>query len=230
MNKRIFSKRILENEPELIQKAIKFVKDFFLGESSGHDYYHTIRVFRTATQIAELEKNQNYVNIEIVKLSALLHDVDDYKISPKTYKNKGNAVAFLRENFVDEDEISKIVEIIGEISFVGIDSVAPKSIEGKIVQDADRLDAIGAIGVGRAFAYGGKKGREMFNPEIEPKLNMNEEEYKNNNSSTINHFYEKLLILKNLMNTDSGKKLAKHRTNFMNNFLDEFFEEWDGNL
>ena len=217
-------------ESEVVQNAIKFAKEFFCAEASGHDFYHTIRVFRTATQIAELERKQGDVNTEIVKLSALLHDVDDYKISPNTHENKANAVKFLRENLVDEEEISKIVEIIGEISFVGTDSVAPKSIEGKIVQDADRLDAIGAIGVGRAFAYGGRKGREMFNPDIEPNLNMNEEEYKNNNSSTINHFYEKLLILKDLMNTESGKKIAEHRTNYMNGFLNEFFEEWDGNL
>ena len=222
---------VFKNEPELIQKANKFVKNFFIGESSGHDYYHTVRVFRTAKQIAEMEiKDGKNLDMEVVLLSALLHDVDDYKLSPNTHKNKDNAISFLKENSISEEKIQMIVNIINQISFVGTDSVAPDTIEGQITQDADRLDAIGAIGVGRAFAYGGRKGRAMFDPEIEPNLDMNEEEYKNNNSSTINHFYEKLLLLKDLMNTNSGKKLAEHRTRFMNNFLDEFFDEWDGNI
>jgi len=215
-------------EKDLIINAVSFIKVFFKGESSGHDFYHSIRVFRTAHTIAKNEEKNQKVNKKFVYLSALLHDVDDRKISPETYENKDNAEKFLKDNGVSSEEINIIKKLIDDISFKGKDTVTPDTIEGKIVQDADRLDAIGAIGIGRTFAFGGKNGRDMHDPEQKPNLNQSSEEYVKNRSTTINHFYEKLLLLKDLMNTDSGRKIAIHRTNYMIDFLNEFYDEWDG--
>ena len=215
-------------EDNLIKKTISFVKDFFKGESSGHDFYHTMRVYRTAKQLAKIESKTKNVDITITLLASLLHDVDDFKVSPETNNEKSNAVKFLRENNISEENIKKIIKIIEDVSFVGKDSVTPSTLEGMIVKDADRLDALGAIGVGRAFAYGGKKGRAMYDPNVMPNLNMDETTYKNYDSTTINHFYEKLLLLEDLMNTSSGKEMARHRTEYTKNFLNEFLTEWNG--
>ena len=207
----------------IIDKCLEFVKDFFKNEYSGHDFYHTYRVYNIAKKIAVKEK----ANSEIVMLAALLHDVDDIKISPNTYENKDHARNFLKINNIDSNTINLICNIIDEISYKGTDSVIPTTIEGKIVQDADRLDAIGAIGIARAFAYGGNHNRVMYDSTIKPNLEMNEEEYRNHVSTTINHFYEKLFNLKDLMNTNTGKELAISKDEYMRDFVKRFLEEWE---
>ena len=218
----------LDEKSEIINSAIDFVSEFFKNDSSGHDFSHTMRVYKLAKHILEIELRTKLINSGVVLLSALLHDVDDYKLSSKTQEKKENARKFLKKNNVSDEDISKIVTAISEVSFFGKDSVVPSTIEGKIVQDSDRLDAIGAIGIARTFAYGGKHGRPLYDPDIKPNLNMDKETYKNSKEPTINHFYEKLLLLENMMNTDTAKKIAKERTAFMQSYLDEFFDEWDG--
>ena len=198
--------------------------EIFARDFSGHDFYHTMRVYKTAVQIAVREN----ADILTVQLAALLHDVDDIKLSPTTYSVKKNAVDFMKQNKLSDEIINSVCKIIEEVSFAGTDSVVPSSIEGKCVQDADRLDAIGAVGIARAFAYGGNKGRKMYDPDIKPMTNMNKEQYRqNDNSTTINHFYEKLLLLKDMMNTETAKKIAERRHAFMQTYLDEFLAEWN---
>ena len=180
----------------MIENAIKYVKQIFADDCSGHDYHHTMRVYRLAVQIVKKEN----ADLLIVQLAALLHDVDDAKLSPETHATKKNAVDFMESNGVDNEIIEAVCKIIGEVSFAGTDSVVPSTIEGKCVQDADRLDAMGAIGIARTFAYGGSRGRKIYDPEIKPLVNMNKEEYRQNqNSTSINFFYEKLLLLKDMM-------------------------------
>lgn len=209
----------------MIENAIKYVKQVFADDYSGHDYHHTMRVYLLAVQIAKQEN----ADIQIVQLAALLHDVDDAKLSSETYATKKNAVAFMESNGVDNEIIETVCKIIEEVSFAGNDSVVPSTIEGKCVQDADRLDAIGAIGIARAFAYGGSKGRKIYDPEIKPLVNMSKEEYQQNQDSTsVNHFYEKLLLLKDMMNTETAKRIAEHRQVIMENYLEEFMAEWEG--
>ena len=208
----------------LINKGIEFIKSYFENECSGHDYFHTLRVFKMARTIA-LKEN---ADINVVSLASLLHDVDDRKISPLTNKNKDNARKFLKENNVSEDDIELIVQIICEISYKGSESIPALTLEGRIVQDADRLDAIGAIGIARAFTFGGNHNRVMHDPDVLPKLNMTEEEYKNHISTTVNHFYEKLFNLKELMNTETGKQLALERERYMKEYIDRFLDEWEG--
>jgi uncharacterized protein len=211
-------------QEEIINQALEYVKKIFESDYSGHDYFHTLRVFKMATHIA-IEEN---ANLEIVQLAALLHDVDDIKLSPTTYSVKKNAVDFMKQNKLSDEIINSVCKIIEEVSFAGTDSVVPSSIEGKCVQDADRLDAIGAVGIARAFAYGGNKGRKMYDPDIKPMTNLNKEQYRqNDNSTTINHFYEKLLLLKDMMNTETAKKIAERRHAFMQTYLDEFLAEWN---
>jgi uncharacterized protein len=208
----------------IIENAIKYVHEIFARDFSGHDFYHTMRVYKTAVQIAVREN----ADILTVQLAALLHDVDDIKLSPTTYSVKKNAVDFMKQYKLSDEIINSVCKIIEEVSFAGTDSVVPSSIEGKCVQDADRLDAIGAVGIARAFAYGGNKGRKMYDPDIKPMTNMNKEQYRqNDNSTTINHFYEKLLLLKDMMNTETAKKIAERRHAFMQTYLDEFLAEWN---
>ena len=209
---------------EIIALAMAYVKEKFENEYSGHDWFHTLRVFRTATRIAEAEG----ADVVIVQLAALLHDVDDRKLSPETYAEQKNARNFLAENGVEESVICEICRIISEVSFVGRDSVVPSTLEGKCVQDADRLDAIGAIGIARAFAYGGNHNRLMYHPDIAPNPNMSKEEYIKSNSTTVNHFYEKLFKLTDMMNTDTAKLIAKERDEYMKAFISEFMDEWEG--
>ena len=205
--------------------AIDYIKGIFSEDSSGHDYYHTIRVYKLATEIAKQEN----ADIHIVQLAALLHDVDDVKLSSETHSTKKNAIEYMKSNKIDVRIIDAVCKIIDEVSFAGIDSVVPSTIEGKCVQDADRLDAIGAIGIARTFAYGGSRGRMIYDPNIKPRIGMGKEEYQRNQKSTsINHFYEKLLLLKDMMNTTAGKKMAKHRQLVMEEFLQEFMSEWQG--
>ena len=209
----------------IIENAIEYVKQIFANDYSGHDYHHTMRVYRLAVQIAKKEK----ADLLIVQLAALLHDVDDAKLSPETYATKKNAVDFMESNGIDNKIIEAVCKIIEEVSFAGTDSVVPSTKEGKCVQDADRLDAMGAIGIARAFAYGGSKGRKIYDPEIKPLVNMSKEAYqKNQNSTSVNHFYEKLLLLKDMMSTETAKKMAEHRQAIMEVYLEEFMSEWEG--
>lgn len=214
------------NDPLLIQHTIAFVKETLKNAEGGHDWFHIERVFNTTSLISNYEK----VNILIVQLSALLHDIAD----PKFYdgdETVGPTMAsdFLTSQKVNQDIIDHVVNIIKHISYKNSlekDQKVFNSLELEVVQDADRLDAIGAIGIARAFNYGGFKNRELYNPEIPPKLDMTKEEYKKSNTPTINHFYEKLLLLKDKMNTQTGKKLAEERHQYMLGFLKQFYSEW----
>ena len=214
---------------ETIEKTIAFVKQTLENAEGGHDWFHTQRVFNNALLIAKDEPSANPL---IVGLGSLLHDIADSKfhngdetIGPKLAKN------FLDTIKVDKNVVAHVVNIIKNISFKGgnvAQSFASKELQ--IIQDADRLDAIGAIGIARCFNYGGFKNRPLYNPDIPPKLNMNKEEYKNSNAPTINHFYEKLLLLKDRMNTPTGKKMAEERHTFMMSYLEQFYREWRGNV
>ena len=208
----------------LIERAQTYVKNKFENEFSGHDYFHTLRVFKMATRLAEREGAE----VETVQLAALLHDVDDRKISPSTYQVQMNARAFLSSNGVESQRIEQICQIIREVSF-GSNNSAPTTLEGQCVQDADRLDAIGAIGIARAFAYGGNHNRHMYHPDIRPNENMTKEEYLKSESTTINHFYEKLFKLTAMMNTKAAIQIAEARESYMKAFVAEFMDEWDGN-
>ena len=209
---------------ELIERAMTYVRDKFETEFSGHDFFHTLRVYQMATRIAECEG----ADVTIVQLTALLHDVDDRKISPDTYQSQANARNFLLSNGVDSDTIERICGMIREISFSANNST-PATLEGRCVQDADRLDAIGAIGIARAFAYGGHHNRHMYHPDIKPNVNMTKEEYVKSESTTINHFYEKLFKLTALMNTQTAMRIAQARETYMKEFVSESMDEWEGN-
>ena len=216
------------NQETVIQKTIDFVKEVLSDAEGGHDWWHIFRVWKISKHIAQTEK----VNMFIVELGALLHDIADSKfydgdeeIGPR------KAREFLSSLNVQEDVIIHVENIISNISFKGGKHTQKfKSPELDVIQDADRLDAVGAIGIARTFNYGGHKGREIYNPEIKPNLNMTKEEYKSSNAPTLNHFYEKLLLLKDRMNTKTGKSMAENRHKFMEQFLDEFYKEWNGEL
>ena len=209
----------------LIEKALASVKKLFEGNSDGHDFFHTERVYKTALKLAKTEN----AGLEITALAAILHDADDRKLSPETCENKLNAGNILTELGIDSERQTAILKIISEVSFVGTDSPVPETKEGKCVQDADRLDAMGAIGIARAFAFGGSRGRQMYNPDIKPTLNADSRTYaKIENSTSVNHFYEKLFLLKDMMNTEAAKRIAKEREQFMKEFLEEFYKEWNG--
>lgn len=210
-------------EIRIIAEAEKYVQELFAHDYSGHDVWHTMRVTRNAAQIAAAEK----ADLFIVQLAALLHDVDDIKLSPETHKNLDRAVTFMQKHRLPEDTIRQVCTIIREISFGG-NPRTPATLEGQCVQDADRLDATGAIGIGRAFAYGGSHNRVMHDPDILPREEITPEEYRNHQSTTINHFYEKLFKLKNLMNTETARRLAEGREIFMRTFLEKFMKEWEG--
>ena len=211
---------------QIINNTILFVKNQLTHAEGGHDWFHIERVYKNALLIAEGEE----CDLTVVKLGALLHDIADSKfhggdesVGPKT------ARTFLESQNVSEAIISHVIAIIENISFKGGNFEKDfHSKELEIVQDADRLDAIGAIGIARTFNYGGFKNRPLYNPNIQPNLNMSKEEYKNSESPTLNHFYEKLLLLKDKMNTETGKKIAQKRHDFMVTFLSQFYAEWDG--
>lgn len=214
------------NQKIVIQKTIEFVKDTLTDAEGGHDWWHIYRVWNLSKHIAQTER----VNLFIVELGALLHDIADHKfhdgdeeIGPRTARE------FLHTLNVDEDIIIHIKNIILNISFKGGKYKQPfQSPELDVIQDADRLDAMGAIGIARTFNYGGYKQRKIYNPNIKPNLNMTKEEYKQSKAPTLNHFYEKLLLLKDFMNTETGKAMAEHRHQFMEQYLDEFYNEWEG--
>ena len=208
----------------MIESAIRYIEDLFRNDFSGHDAAHTLRVFRLAERIAEAEG----ADLQTVRLAALLHDADDRKLSPETAKGKLRARAFLESKGLEEARIQEILKIIGEVSFRGTDSVTPDSLEGKCVQDADRLDAIGAIGIGRAFAFGGSRGRSMYDPSDIPGEMPDGKEYESRGGSTVAHFYEKLLHLQSMLNTDTAKEIGAHRHRYLEAFLAEFLAEWEG--
>lgn len=213
-------------ENKLIEKTILFVQEQLKEAEGGHDWFHIERVYKNTLLIAKDEECDSLV----CQLAALLHDIADSKfyngdetVGPRTAK------LFLEKNQVPEKIITHVVKIIENISFKGGNFEKQfSSKELEIVQDADRLDAIGAIGIARCFNYGGFKNRMLYNPEILPNLNMSKEDYKTSNSPTINHFYEKLLLLKDKMNTETGKKIAQKRHKTMEMFLEQFFAEWEG--
>lgn len=210
----------------LIKQTRAFVKEQLKDAEKGHDFWHIERVYQTAMLILKTEPTANKT---VVALGALLHDIADAKFHNGD-EEKGPRLAsdFLFANAVDNETISQTEYIIRNISFKGgLNDEKGKPLELKIVQDADRLDAIGAIGIARAFHYGGFKNREIFNPEIKPQDYNNAAQYHKSTAPTINHFYEKLLLLKNLMNTDTGKHLAAERHRFLEIFLDQFFSEWN---
>ena len=209
---------------QLVQNATKFIKEIFQNDFSGHDFFHSMRVYRTAINIAEAE----HADLEVVALAALLHDADDRKLSPTTAEKKEDAARFMRSQNVPESEIRQVCQIIDEVSFKGTDSVRPSTPEGKCVQDADRLDALGAIGIARTFAYGGNHNRAIYDPELPPRTAMNQAQYYSSKSTSLNHFYEKLFLLEGMMNTEAGKAIARKRTQYMQQFVDEFLNEWDG--
>ncbi|PQA90764.1 uncharacterized protein SAMN05421796_10924 [Chryseobacterium piscicola] len=208
-----------------IESTIQFVKQKLEGAEAGHDWFHIERVWKLSKKIAQTEN----CNLEVVELSALLHDIADPKFhdGDETLALKISR-ELLQSLKVHENVIQQVLFVIKNISFKNREE-APQNlpIELKIVQDADRIDAIGAIGVARTFNFGGFKNNVMYHPDIEPKLNMSKEEYKKSNGTTINHFYEKLLLLKDLMNTAEGKKIAVERHQFMLSFLDQFYKEWN---
>jgi uncharacterized protein len=214
------------SNPDLINKTILFVKEKLANAEGGHDWFHIQRVYKNALLIANGETCDEIV----VKLGALLHDIADSKFHGGD-ETVGGKVAreFLENELVSEDTITHVIQIIDNISFKGGKTEkAFTSIELDIVQDADRLDAIGAIGIARAFNYGGFKNRAMHDPQIAPNLHMGKEEYKNSQAPTINHFYEKLLLLKDKMNTETGKQIAQERHQYMQGFLAQFYAEWEG--
>tara|TARA_R110000868_G_scaffold82956_7_gene234074 strand:+ start:57054 stop:57710 length:657 start_codon:yes stop_codon:yes gene_type:complete len=212
----------------IVEETITFVKETLRGAEGGHDWFHIQRVFRNSLLIAKDEKQ---IDILVVSLGALLHDIADAKfhdgdetVGPKVAKQ------FLTSLQIEEKVIDHVIKIIENISFKSSFEKEQKkfnSLELQVIQDADRLDAIGAIGIARTFNYGGFKNRELYNPTIAPNLKMTKEEYKKSSAPTINHFYEKLLLLKDKMNTKTGKKLAQERHQFMLAYLEQFYKEWN---
>jgi len=212
---------------EIIEQTRDFVEKKFTSEGSGHDYWHMYRVWQLAKHIAASEHNVDMFTLE---LAALLHDIADWKFHDGDEEAGPRAAReWLEQLDVDNTVIEHIEDIIRNVSFKGANvETNLKTIEGKIVHDADKLDAIGAMGIARTFAYGGSKGRPIYDPNISPKQHDTFEAYKKNDAPTINHFYEKLLLLKDRMYTKTGKQLAQHRHTMMEAFLEEFFAEWEG--
>ena len=202
-------------------RAKAFIRDLFEGDSGGQDYWHSIRVHDLAVSICGREGG----DMDVVRLAALLHDADDRKLFGQGSRN---ARDFMDSEGIPSDIQDEVVAIISKISFKGADTEVPASPEGRIVQDADRLDAIGAVGIARAFAYGGSRGRLMHDPEVPPCDGMDEAAYFANRGTTVNHFHEKLLLLKDMMNTPTARAMAESRHRYMEGFLEEFLAEWEG--
>lgn len=217
------------NNKKIIEATKKFVKATLADAEGGHDWFHTLRVYNNALLIAKNEEVDEFV----VAIGAILHDVADSKFHDGD-ESLGPKIAreFLFKHNVDSLVIEHVINIIENISFKKTLEKTElfSSPELDVIQDADRLDAIGAIGIARCFNYGGYKNRILYDPDIKPNLNMSKEEYKNSNSPTINHFYEKLLLLKDKMNTKTGKQLAQNRHRFMQAYLEQFYAEWNGEI
>ncbi|RXI97834.1 HD domain-containing protein [Anaerobacillus alkaliphilus] len=211
------------NELKILIEAEQYVRSILENDSSGHDWWHIHRVRSLARQIAAHEG----ADIFICELTALLHDVADDKLFENEEERLAELDDWLYKNDVEKDIREQIVAIIKTMSYKGGNNTPVESLEGKIVQDADRLDAIGAIGIARTFAYSGAKGQLMYDPSIAVREEMSKEEYRKGQSTAINHFYEKLLKLKSLMNTEYGKQLAEERHQYLEGFLNKFLEEWN---
>jgi len=212
-------------QQDILQKTAEYIKQEFSDDSSGHDWWHIYRVWQNAVTIC----NQEQADAFIVQLAALLHDLDDWKFNESGNETPLRAKAWLDSFSLDPSVTDAVCRIIAHISYKGA-NVANKmdSLEGLIVQDADRLEAIGAIGIARAFAYGGYKNRPLYDPDSPPQMHASFEEYKNSKSTTINHFYEKLLLLKDMMNTNTAKRIAEQRHEVMVQYLSQFMNEWEG--
>ncbi len=209
----------------LIKATENYVRSYFENEGSGHDWWHIYRVRNMAIKIAKTEGGDLF----LIEMAALLHDLDDWKLNDIGQESKTEK--WLNSIDFPKTKIPVIVEIIEQVSFkgAGVENRAI-SVEAKIVQDADRLDAIGAIGIARTFAYGGNKGRLIYHPDVKPEMHNSFDEYKKTTAPTINHFYEKLLLLKDMLNTGTAKKIAEKRHRFMKTFLDQFYGEWESEI
>jgi uncharacterized protein len=208
----------------LLAAAESFARAELAEDSSGHDWSHVERVRRLALIIAREEGADTC----ICEMAALLHDVADYKIAGDEETGLARVRQWLSEHDVSDETIERVIEVIATMSFAGGERPPMTTLEGQIVQDADRLDAIGAIGVARAFAFGGSRGRAMYDPDISPRENISTDEYRSRPTPTINHFYEKLLLLKDRLNTAHARRLAEERHHYMLGFLERFYAEWDG--
>ncbi|MFN7096553.1 MAG: HD domain-containing protein [Gammaproteobacteria bacterium] len=210
---------------EIIQKTANYVNELLHADSSGHDWWHIERVWKMAIKLAEGQP----VNLFVVELAALLHDIDDWKFNEENSKTLSRATQWMHEVNLDTNTIEHVTQIIKEMCFKGANvATTMTTLEGMIVQDADRLDAIGAIGIARAFAYGGSRGRAMYDPDIPSIQHDSFEAYKKNQGSAINHFYEKLFLLKDRMNTNLAHKIAEQRHQVMLDFVQQFMREWNG--
>jgi uncharacterized protein len=214
------SLKIQQNE--CLAETEKYIQNILEDEGSGHDWWHIHRVRNMALKLAEAEGG----NVFIIEMAALLHDLDDWKLNGDSIDSK--AEVWLKDLNISKDEVGKVLEVIEQVSFKGAKVKNNAiSVEAQIVQDADRLDAIGAIGIARTFAYGGSKSRLIHHPEAKPVFHETFESYKKSKAPTINHFYEKLLLLKDLMNTSLAKEIAKNRHQFMEGYLAQFYAEWE---
>jgi uncharacterized protein len=213
---------------DVIDYVVSELKREFADESTGHDWFHLERVWKNAKQIAATEGGDLFV----IELAALLHDIADHKfVADADAEAKRRIQAMLSKVQVDQKTIDRVIDIVSKSSFKGgIGENPMKQLEGLIIQDADRLDAIGAIGIARTFAFGGKFGNLLYHPDIPPATFKSAEEYRKNRTHTINHFYEKLLLLKDKMNTPTGKRMAEQRHIFMQEFLNQFYNEWQGKI
>lgn len=208
----------------VLKEAQKWVKNKLDGESSGHDWWHIVRVRNTAKTIAEAEGADSFV----CQLAALLHDMADEKLNADPEAARQAIIEWLANHLKEPQTSKEILYIIDNMSFKGGQGKVLDTIEGKVVQDADRLDAIGAIGIARCMAYSGHKGRLIHDPNMQPRQDLTPEDYRNGQDTAIMHFYEKLLKLKDLMNTTFGRQMAEQRHNFLLQYLDQFYAEWDG--
>lgn len=213
------------NTSLIIETTEEFVKIQMAEDSTGHDWFHVDRVRKNAVLIAEREQQGN---LFIIEMAALLHDIPDEKLNSSSQVGQNKLRNFLEGIPLSFDLSLKIIEVINSISFRGGEKKSLSSWEAQIVQDADRLDALGAIGIARTFAFGGKKGQPIYHPDLTVREKMTIEEYRHGKSSSIHHFYEKLLLLKDLLNTDTAKMMAEGRHRFMEEFLLQFYQEWNG--
>lgn len=213
-----------DEQTAVLTNAASFITALLSADAGGHDHFHAFRVEKTAAMLAKETGADEFT----VRLAAVLHDADDRKLFPETAGNQTHARYFLAENGVSPEKTEEILAVIREVSFRGTDSVTPETAEGKCVQDADRLDALGALGIARAFAYGGAHNRPLYDPAVPPVQNMDEKAYRANVSPTVNHFYEKLFLLKDALQTETARRLAEERERFMRAFLEEFYAEWAG--
>lgn len=212
---------------EIINQTEEFVRREMGEDATGHDWYHVDRVRRNALSICKAELKGDPF---IIEMAALLHDIPDEKLNKTIEAGEQKLQSFLHTLSIDDKDKEQINQIIHTISYKGGNGAALTSIEAEIVQDADRLDAIGAIGIARAFAYGGKKGQPIYDPALKTREEMSLAEYRTGKSTSIHHFYEKLLKLKDLLNTDTARNMAKHRHQMMEVYLEQFFQEWNGQL